>query len=75
MECKPKEVDPEVTEIVQRAMKRKEILGIANLELLGEAVGAIIIHRIAITQQSVNRKFIESLVDGLLMPVLLQKNN
>jgi AcrR family transcriptional regulator len=75
MECKPKEVDPEVTEIVQRAMKRKEIVGVANLELLGEAVGAIIIHRIAITQQSVNRKFIESLVDDLLIPALTYKHS
>lgn len=70
MNCKPQEVDPQALAIITRAKKRKEISGNANMEILGEAVGAILIHRIAITHQPVSRKFIESLVDDLLIPAL-----
>lgn len=69
-ECKPNEVQSVALEILNRAKKRKEINGDFNLDLLGEAVGAILINRIAITRQPVDRNFIESIVDGILMPTL-----
>lgn len=69
-DCKPKEVDNAALAIIERASQRKEISGKVNLELLGEAVGAILINRIAISHQPINRNFIESIVDGILMPVL-----
>lgn len=56
--------------IFQRALSRKEISQNANLEFLGEVVPAIFSHRLFITHQPVNRKFIEHLVDDLLIPAL-----
>lgn len=56
--------------IFERALVRKEISIDANLEFLGEVIPAIFSHRLFITHQSVNRKFIEHLVDDLLIPAL-----
>ena len=56
--------------IFTRALARKEISKDANLEFLGEVIPAIFSHRLFITHQSVNRTFIEHLVDDLLIPAL-----
>ena len=52
--------------IFERALAREEISQDANLEFLGEVIPAIFSHRLFITHQSVNRTFIEHLVDDLL---------
>lgn len=62
--------EPTSRAIFDRAMARKEISKNANIEFLGEVVPGIISHRIFITHQPVNRKFIEQLVDDLLLPAL-----
>lgn len=62
--------DSTSVQIFERALARKEISTSANLEFLGEVVPAIFSHRLFITHQSVNRKFIEHLVDDLLIPAL-----
>jgi AcrR family transcriptional regulator len=62
--------DSTSVQIFERALARKEISASANLEFLGEVVPAIFSHRLFITHQSVNRKFIEHLVDDLLIPAL-----
>lgn len=59
--------------ILERAIKRGEISPNANLELLAEITPAIMTYRIFMSQQPVNRKFIESLVDDVLIPSA-QKN-
>ena len=65
----------EVHEVmIERAIKRGEISSKANLELLAEITPAILTYRIFMSQQPVNRKFIEALVDDLLIPSA-QKNN
>ena len=56
--------------IFERALAREEISQDANLEFLGEVIPAIFSHRLFITHQSVNRTFIEHLVDDLLIPAL-----
>ena len=60
--------------IIERAIKRGDISSNANLELLAEITPAILTYRIFMSQQPVNRKFIEALVDDLLIPSA-QKNN
>ena len=60
--------------ILDRAIVRGEISPDANLELLAEIVPAIMTYRIFMSQQPVNRKFIELLVDDVLIPSS-QKNN
>ena len=60
--------------ILERAIKRGEISINANLELLAEITPAIMTYRIFMSQQPVNRKFIEALVDDVLIPSA-QKNN
>ena len=67
---KPVISDNEANRIFERAIQRKEISTKANLEFIAEVVPAIFSHRIFITHQSVNRKFIEHLVDDLLLPAL-----
>jgi len=59
--------------ILERAIKRGEISNNANLELLAEITPAIMTYRIFMSQQPVNRKFIEALVDDVLIPSA-QKN-
>lgn len=60
--------------ILERAIKRGEISINANLELLAEITPAIMTYRIFMSQQPVTRKFIEALVDDVLMPSA-QKNS
>jgi AcrR family transcriptional regulator len=60
--------------IIERAIARGEISSRANLELLAEITPAILTYRIFMSQQPVNRKFIEALVDDVLIPSA-QKNN
>lgn len=60
--------------ILERAIKRGEISPKANLELLAEITPAIMTYRIFMSQQPVNRKFIEALVDDVLIPSA-RKNN
>ena len=60
--------------ILERAIKRGEISINANLALLAEITPAIMTYRIFMSQQPVNRKFIEALVDDVLIPSA-QKNN
>ena len=60
--------------IIERAIARGEISSDANLELLAEITPAIMTYRIFMSQQPVNRKFIELLVDDVLIPSA-QKNN
>jgi hypothetical protein len=43
-----------------------------NLELLAEITPAIMTYRIFMSQQPVNRKFIEALVDDVLIPSALK---
>jgi len=59
--------------ILERAIKRGEISVDANLELLAEITPAIMTYRIFMSQQPVNRKFIEALVDDVLIPSALKK--
>jgi AcrR family transcriptional regulator len=67
--------ESEVHEVIlERAIERGEISPNANLELLAEITPAIMTYRIFMSQQSVNRKFIETLVDDVLIPSA-QKNN
>jgi hypothetical protein len=67
---KPTVSDVVSQEIFARGIARGEVSASANLEFLGEVVPAIFSHRLFITHQSVNRKFIEHLVDDLLIPAL-----
>lgn len=60
--------------ILERAIARGEISPGANLELLAEITPAIMTYRIFTSQQSVNRKFIEHLVDDVLIPSAQKKN-
>ena len=73
MECAPSDQDPQVDQLIERALKRGDISKNANFELIAESVSAIIMHRLLITRQTVNRKYIEALVDGLLIPALKKK--
>ena len=67
---KPGVSDVVSQEIFARGIARGEVSTSANIEFLGEVVPAIFSHRLFITHQSVNRKFIEQLVDDLLIPAL-----
>lgn len=61
-------------DILERAIKRGEISPGANLELLAEITPTIMTYRIFMSQQSVSRKFIEQLVDDVLIPSVQKKN-
>lgn len=65
--------DDSVMLIIERGMKRGEIWKEANIELLLEILPAIFTYRIFMTHQPVNRKFIEQLVDGILITSLQSK--
>jgi AcrR family transcriptional regulator len=65
--------DDSVMHIIERGIKRGEISKDANIELLLEILPGIFTYRIFMTHQSVNRKFIEQLVDGILIPSLQSK--
>jgi AcrR family transcriptional regulator len=66
----PIEADSESSKIFNRAIKRGEISKKANIAFLSDVVPSIITHRIFITHQPVDKKFIEQLVDELLIPAL-----
>lgn len=66
----PIEADSESSKIFERAIKRGEISKKANIAFLSDVVPSIITHRIFITHQQVDKKFIEQLVDELLIPAL-----
>lgn len=66
----PIEADQESAEIFDRAIARGEISAKANIAFLSEVVPSIITQRIFITHQPVNQKFIEQLVDDVLIPAL-----
>ena len=64
------EADEEANQIFTRAIARGEISKKANIAFLSEVVPSIITQRIFITHQPVNQKFIEQLVDDILIPAL-----
>ena len=66
----PIEAERESSKIFDRAIKRGEIAKRANIAFLSDVVPAIITHRIFITRQPVDKRFIEQLVDELLIPAL-----
>jgi AcrR family transcriptional regulator len=66
----PIEAESESSKIFERAIKRGEISKKANIAFLSDVVPSIITHRIFITHQPVDKKFIEQLVDELLIPAL-----
>ena len=66
----PIEAESESSKIFDRAIKRGEISKKANIAFLSDVVPSIITHRIFITHQPVDKKFIEQLVDELLIPAL-----
>ena len=59
-----------IMHIINRGIKRGEISKDANVELLLEILPGIFSYRIFMTHQSVSRKFIEQLVDYVLIPAL-----
>jgi AcrR family transcriptional regulator len=67
------ESDQESAELFNRAIARGEISEKANIAFLTEVVPSIITQRIFITHQQVNQKFIEQLVDDVLIPALNKK--
>ena len=66
----PIEAESESSKIFERAIKRGEISKKANIAFLSDVVPSIITHRIFITHQPVDKKFIEQLVDEVLIPAL-----
>jgi hypothetical protein len=69
-EHNPIEAERQSAEVFERAISRGEISKSADIAFLSEVVPSIITNRIFITHQPVNQKFIEQLVDHLLMPSL-----
>ena len=65
--------DTSVVVVLNRAIERGEISKDANVELLLEIIPAIFTYRIFTTRQSVNQKFIENLVDDMIIPTLQKK--
>lgn len=64
-----------VMRIINRGLERGEISETSNVDLLLEILPGIFTYRIFMTHQSVNRKFIEQLVDGVLIPALKHKSH
>ena len=64
------EADNEADQIFARAIAKGVISKKANIAFLSEVVPSIITQRIFITHQPVNQKFIEQLVDDVLIPAL-----
>lgn len=60
--------------IFARAIKRGEISKSVKPEKIYELVPAVIGFRLFMTHQGINRKFIENLVDEILLPLLKQGN-
>lgn len=66
----PIDADNESAALFARAIARGDISKKANISFLSEVVPSIITNRIFITHQPVSQKFIEQLVDELLIPAL-----
>ena len=66
--------DTSIVQVLNRAIDRGEISKSANVELLLEIIPAVFTYRIFTTRQNVSQRFIERLVDDVIIPVL-QKNN
>jgi AcrR family transcriptional regulator len=71
----PKKPDDSILQVIAHAMERGEISTEANTSLILEILPGIILSRIFMTQQVVNRKFIEQLVDDVLMPAFKKTNH
>ena len=69
-EHNPIEAESQSAEVFERAIARGEISKKADIAFLSEVVPSIITNRIFITHQPVNQKFIEQLVDQVLIPSL-----
>ena len=70
IKSKPIVADGESAKIFERALMRGEISKNANIDFLGDVIPSIFSHRIFVTHQPVDRKFIEQLVDDLIIPAL-----
>ncbi len=64
-----------VMHILNRGIERGEISDQADIDLILEILPGIFTYRIFMTHQSVNGKFVEQLVDGVLIPALQRKSN
>lgn len=64
------EADQEIAELFNRAIARGEISKKSNITFLMDVVPSIITQRLFITHQQINQRFIEQLVDDLLIPAL-----
>ena len=62
--------DLSIVQVLNRGIERGEISPAANIELLLEIIPAIFAYRIFTTRQNVNQKFIEQLVDQIILPAL-----
>jgi AcrR family transcriptional regulator len=62
--------DLSIVQVLNRGIERGEISPAADIELLLEIMPAIFAYRIFTTRQNVNQKFIEQLVDQIILPVL-----
>lgn len=60
--------------IFDRAKVRGEISAIANVETILEITPAVITFRLFMSRQNVDQKFIEHLVDNVLLPILHHQN-
>lgn len=57
--------------VIDAALRRGDIDGGSDFELVGTAIPAIIFHRISIMAQPVDRSFVEHLIDSIVLPALL----
>jgi AcrR family transcriptional regulator len=62
--------DLSIVQVLNRGIERGEISPAADIELLLEIIPAIFAYRIFTTRQNVNHKFIEQLVDQIILPAL-----
>ena len=69
-----KNADETIQIMKQNAIKRGEISEAANIALLHDVIPGVIVYRIFMSKQVVDKKFIEQLVDDLLIPAF-QKTN
>jgi len=67
--------DDSVSHIINRGIQRGEISNDVNVDFLLELLPGIFTYRIFMTHQPVNRRFIEQLVDGVLLPSLKTQTN
>jgi len=58
------------SDVLDRAIKRGEIPVGTTLDTVLEVVPAVVTYRLFMSHQNVNRKFIEHLVDDVVLPVL-----